>query len=57
MNFEKELNRLRDMAAKMSSGTLPLEESLKLYEESVKLAKTLKEYIESAKLVIEKEEA
>lgn len=57
MNFETELNRLREMANRMSGGSLPLEESLKLYEESKKLAVELKEYIKNAKLVIEKEEA
>lgn len=47
VNFEKSLSRLDEIVAKIENETLPLEESLKLYEEGKKLIiileKTLKE--------------
>jgi exodeoxyribonuclease VII small subunit len=36
MDFEKKLTRLEEIVAKMESGNLTLEESLKLFEEGVK---------------------
>ncbi|MCB0349625.1 MAG: exodeoxyribonuclease VII small subunit [Bdellovibrionales bacterium] len=36
MDFEKKLSRLEEIVTKMESGNLPLEESLKLFEEGVK---------------------
>lgn len=57
MNFEEELNHLKEISEKMGSGSLSLEESLKLYSEATELAKKLKEYIVSAKLIVEQEEA
>ena len=53
MDFEAEMKKLGDIAAKMEKGDLPLEESMKLYTEAVELTKRLKEYIESAKLKVE----
>ena len=53
MDFEAEMKKLSDIAAKMSDGELPLEESMKLYTEAVELTKKLKEYIEGAKLKVE----
>ena len=47
IEFEKSLKRLEEIVAKVEGETLPLEESLKLYEEGKKwiasLEKTLKE--------------
>ena len=54
MDFEKEMNKLRDISQKMSGGELPLEESMKLYTQAVELTKKLGEYIDSAKLTVEK---
>lgn len=53
MDFEVEMKKLADIAAKMESGELPLEESMKLYTEAVELTKKLREYIEQAKLKVE----
>lgn len=53
MDFEAEMKKLADIAAKMESGELPLEESMKLYSEAVELTKKLREYIEQAKLKVE----
>lgn len=39
INFESALKRLEEIAAKMEEGKLPLDESVKLYEEGVKLSK------------------
>ncbi len=39
MDFEKKLGRLEDIVGKMETGELPLEESLKLFEEGVKLSR------------------
>ena len=39
INFESALKRLEEIAVKMEEGKLPLDESVKLYEEGVKLSK------------------
>ncbi len=39
MDFEKKLNRLEEIVGKMETGDLTLEESLKLFEEGVKLSR------------------
>lgn len=39
MEFENKLGRLEDIVKKMESGDLALEESLKLFEEGVKLSR------------------
>lgn len=57
MDFESEMKKLSDIAAKMESGDLPLEESMRLYTEAVELTKKLKEYIDGAKLKVETLEA
>ncbi len=53
MDFEKEMQQLRDISQKMSDGGISLEESMALYNESVTLSKKLLEYIENAKLKVE----
>ena len=53
MDFEKEMKKLADIAAKMEAGDIPLEESMKLYTEAVELTKKLREYIDNAKLKVE----
>ena len=54
MDFEKKLKKIEDIAEKMESGELSLEESLGSYEEAMKVIKECEEYIENAKLRIEK---
>ncbi len=39
MDFEKKLGRLEDIVQKMEKGELALEESLKLFEEGIKLSR------------------
>jgi exodeoxyribonuclease VII small subunit len=39
MDFEKKLARLEDIVEKMETGELTLEDSLKLFEEGVKLSR------------------
>jgi exodeoxyribonuclease VII small subunit len=39
MDFEKKLTRLEEIVAKMESGDLTLEDSLKQFEEGVKLSR------------------
>jgi exodeoxyribonuclease VII small subunit len=39
MDFEKKLNRLEEIVEKMETGELALEESLKLFEEGIKLSR------------------
>ena len=39
MDFEKKLSRLEEIVSKMEKGDLALEESLKLFEEGVKLSR------------------
>ena len=39
MDFEKRLNRLEEIVGKMETSELALEESLKLFEEGVKLSR------------------
>ena len=53
MEFETEMKKLADIAAKMEAGDIPLEESMKLYTEAVELTKKLREYIDNAKLKVE----
>lgn len=56
MDFEKEMKRLEEIAAKMA-GEVSLEESMKLYTEAVELSKKLSDYISEAKLKVEQLEA
>ena len=37
--FEQAINRLEEIVAELEEGNLPLEESLKIYEEGVELTK------------------
>lgn len=39
MDFEKKLGRLEEIVGKMESGDLSLEDSLKMFEEGVKLSR------------------
>ncbi|MBE6764921.1 MAG: exodeoxyribonuclease VII small subunit [Ruminococcaceae bacterium] len=48
--FEGALSRLEEIAAQLESGELTLDQSLKLYEESSKLAAFCSQKLESAKI-------
>ena len=58
-NYEIMLNKLKEIIAKMESGNIALEDSMKLYEEGIsltnKLYKTLKES-ENKIRILQKEE-
>lgn len=57
MDFEQAMKRLAEISEQMNGAELPLEESMKLYSEAVKLVKFCKDYITNAKLTVEKLEA
>lgn len=48
MEFEKKLNRLEEIVAKMESGEMTLDESLKSFEEGVKLSRECNEELNKA---------
>jgi exodeoxyribonuclease VII small subunit len=51
--FEKSLDELEKIVAKLEAGDLPLEESLKLFEEGVKLSRNCRERLVNAERRIE----
>ena len=54
IDFEENLKTLEDIAEKMESGGLSLDDSLKNYEKAMKIIKECETYIKDAKLRIEK---
>lgn len=48
MDFEKKLNRLDEIVGKMEKGDMTLEDSLKLFEEGVRLSKECHERLNEA---------
>ena len=54
INFEKELERLREIVNLIQQKDLPLDESLKLYEEGSKIVKLLQEELQKAEAKVEK---
>jgi exodeoxyribonuclease VII small subunit len=48
MEFEGKLNRLEEIVEKMESGDLALEDSLKMFEEGVKLVRECQTQLSSA---------
>jgi exodeoxyribonuclease VII small subunit len=53
MNFEKKLNDLEALVAKLETGDLSLEESLKAYEAGIALTSDCQSLLEKAQLRIE----
>ena len=53
LKFEECLARLEQIVAALESGNLPLEESLKVFEEGVALARHCGRYLEDAERRIE----
>jgi len=53
LKFEECLARLEQIVAALESGNLPLEESLKVFEEGVSLARQCGRYLEDAERRIE----
>jgi exodeoxyribonuclease VII small subunit len=52
-SFESALSRLGDIVDRLEGGELPLEESLKLFEEGVRLARTAEARLEAAERRVE----
>ena len=53
INFEKELERLKEIVSLIQQKNLSLDESLKLYEEGSKIIKRLNEELEKAEKKVE----
>lgn len=51
--FENSLKRLESIVAKMEKGELPLGESVKLFEEGIKLTRALTKQLEEAERKVE----
>ncbi len=54
LSFEKAMERLEEIVASLEGGECPLEESLKLFEEGVKLVKLCNNKLESVEGSIKK---
>lgn len=54
IDFAKEIARLDEIVDEVSSKALPLDESLKLYEEGIKIIKVLEEALKEAEAKVEK---
>ena len=52
MEFEKNMQRLSEIGARLEQGDLTLEESVALYEEGVKLSAACSQALEQAKLKV-----
>ncbi|MDH3975947.1 MAG: exodeoxyribonuclease VII small subunit [Deltaproteobacteria bacterium] len=52
-NFEKDLKKLEAIVAKLEGGEVPLEESMELFEEGVKLSRLCSERLDRAGKKIE----
>lgn len=54
MDFEKKLGRLEEIVQKMEKGDLALDESLKLFEEGVKLSRDCQARLSEAEAQVKK---
>ncbi len=54
MSFEQAMARLESIVSRLEEGNVPLEESIKLYEEGMKLGKICKKMLDEAQLKIKK---
>ena len=54
LDFAKEMARLDEIVEEVSSKTLSLDESLKLYEEGTKIIKNLEQALKEAEEKVEK---
>ena len=53
MKFEEAMKRLDEIVAKMEGGELTLDESLKLFEEGIRLTRALNKELEEAERKVE----
>ncbi len=54
MDFEKKLGRLEEIVLKMDKGDLALEDSLKLFEEGIKLSRECQSRLSEAEAQVKK---
>ena len=54
INFQEELNRLEKIVNDIQQKEVPLEESMKMFEEGQKIIKTLSEELKKAEAKVEK---
>jgi len=54
LDFEKSLAKLEDIITSLEDGDLPLNESIKTFEEGVKLTKHCQELLTKAELKVQK---
>jgi exodeoxyribonuclease VII small subunit len=54
MSYEESLERLEEIVSRLESGNLPLDESLRLFEEGTRLTKVCQKRLTEAELRIEK---
>ncbi len=52
MSFEVKLKRLEEIVGEMESGDLPLDSSLKLFEEGVKLSRECNDRLQKAEMEV-----
>ncbi len=52
MEFEEKMQRLEDIVGKLTQGSIPLKESVALYEEGAKLLKELNEELDMAEKTV-----
>jgi exodeoxyribonuclease VII small subunit len=51
-NFEKSMQRLEEITKELESGKLPLEKSIALYREGMKLSEDCRAALNSAELIV-----
>ncbi|UCG43689.1 MAG: exodeoxyribonuclease VII small subunit [candidate division WOR-3 bacterium] len=54
IDFEKSLSELEEIVGKLETGSLPLEQSLELFERGVELARTCKRKLDEAELRVQR---
>ena len=54
MEFEKKLQKLEEIVQKMEKGDLPLDESLKLFQEGIALSRACQKELEEAQAQVKK---
>jgi exodeoxyribonuclease VII small subunit len=54
VSFDESLRRLERIVEQMEQGEIPLEQSLKLYEEGIALSKTCAQKLQQAELTIKR---
>lgn len=52
IEFEEKMQRLEDIVGKLNQGSIPLKESVTLYEEGAKLLKELNEELDMAEKTV-----